>query len=105
MTAWRCDLHHGMHSRLVAPHPSLPDRLLPSWRVEVLPAALPAELHVQALLDCAQREQDDRLALLCLVEGDPLYAHLARLETTFLVLTPTAAEHFLLQKELLHEFE
>ena len=76
---------YGNRPRLIARGISLADRLFPLWRVDALPAGLPDELHLQALLDTAAREADDRLAVLYLCADHSLLLHRDLLERTFIL--------------------
>ena len=83
--AQRLFLCYGIRPCLIARHPSLWDRLFPLWRVLALPAALPDALYLQALLDVAAREQDERLAVLYLCEEATLRPYRDQLEHAFIL--------------------
>lgn len=83
--ARRLFLSYGIRPRVIARALSLADRLFPLWRVDALPAGLPVELHLQALLDTAAREADDRPAVLYLCAERSLLLHRDLLERTFIL--------------------
>lgn len=83
--AQRLFLRYGIRPRVIARRLSLWDRLCPLWTIDALPTALPEEVHLQALLDAAARERDDRPAVLYLCGDASLLPYLHALEGSFVI--------------------